>query len=477
VFEYVAGYRLEAPKLTMRIAGADVVLHPRYLNPTWLVSPRLDGRRKLPAVFVGAGRPDDYAGRDVRGKVVLVRHTSGLAIEDQVAAAAAARAGMVAVLASAPGVFDTEVRANVALPTIGLTQAEGADLLARLGQGKVMLDLNGVANSPYTYFMSLPYNRTPDGVDYTVDSTNTAVDRARVHAVRKDQHGTHGTSMVRPYDSLAFSYTYQRPFPFVEDRYFTAGDTWYGQSFTSTWTSGRMVGPFETFPTPTERTTTWYKGPIRSGVSDLQPPASRDGDLLTLAFNGHVDAEPNHLSSQQPASAARVYRNGVLVAEGPRAVGRFNVGTAEPATYRVELDVSEPLPGWLLSPEIYSAWTFRSGRTGSPTPLPVLRAGWDLDLDLHNAAPAGKAFTLRLGAGTQAGATPVPVKAAKVWVSFNDGGTWKRVAVDGVDGRFTGSIWHPKLPDTTGFVSLRYEITDADGGKLEQTVMRAYALK
>jgi hypothetical protein len=69
------------------------------------------------------------------------------------------------------------------------------------------------------------------------------------------------------------------------------------------------------------------------------------------------------------------------------------------------------------------------------------------------------------------------VTGARIWASFDDGGTWKEVTVDGLDGRFTGTVKHPALGGTTGYVSLRYEITDAAGGKLEQTVIRAYALK
>ena len=107
-------------------------------------------------------------------------------------------------------------------------------------------------------------------------------------------------------------------------------------------------------------------------------------------------------------------------------------------------------------------------------PLPVLTATWDLDLDLANAAAAGREFPLRLMARNQTGA---PVTAARAWVSFDDGGTWKAVPLSGGDGTYRGSVRHPRLEDTTGTVSLRYEITDAGGSSLEQTVYRAYLLK
>ncbi len=479
-FEYMSRTDLEAPALTMRIAGPDVALHPRYLTPDTDVSSRLDGHRRLPAVFVGAGRPDDFVGRDVRGKVALVRSTPGLSIEDQVAAAATAKAAMVAVLAAGPGVFRPYVNPAVRLPTVGLSQAEGGELLRRLGQGKVTLDLEGVAYSPYRYQAVLPYPQVPDGIEHVMDATNTALEHAKVYAVKPNQIGTYTHQVFRPLAAISISLVYKRPFPFQQDRYFSANDTRYGQTFYANFPYDQMVGMYDQFTPGAEVTKTWFKGPLRAGTSAVRPPGARNGDQLLFTFDSFVDAEPDHVNGQQGAkTAARIYRDGALVAQGPYAVGYFDVGTAEPATYRVELDVTEGRPGWTVSPESYSAWTVRSARPTAPgwVPLPVLTAAWDLDLDLSNAAPAGKTFPLRLNAATQPGASPVRVESARAWVSFDDGGTWKQVSLDGQDGRFAGSVRHPKLRDSTGYVALRYEVTDADGGKLEQTVFRAYTLK
>ena len=66
----------------MKIAGTGVALHPLYLTLSSDATARIDGGKKLGAVYVGAGRPDDYAGRNVRGKGALVRSTPGLSIED-----------------------------------------------------------------------------------------------------------------------------------------------------------------------------------------------------------------------------------------------------------------------------------------------------------------------------------------------------------------------------------------------------------
>jgi hypothetical protein len=193
-----------------------------------------------------------------------------------------------------------------------------------------------------------------------------------------------------------------------------------------------------------------------------------------------VDSEPDHVNDEQGAqTSARIYRDGELVASGPYAVGYFNVGVAGPATYRVELDMPQGRPGWTVGTESYSAWTVKSARpaTTDSVPLPVLNAHWDLDLDPTNAAPAGRVFPLRLRAGTQDGAPPVPVTAAKAWVSYDDGGTWKALPLLGSDGSYSTVVRQPALKDTVGYAALKYEVTDANGSTMEQTLYHAYALK
>jgi subtilisin family serine protease len=478
-FEYVTRQDLEAPPLTARIVGPDVALHPIVLTSYNDRSNWLDGHRKLPAVYVGAGRPDDYAGRDVRGKVVVVRNTADVKIEDQVAAAAAARAAAVMVLGSAPGVFEPFVT-KAALPTVGLSQAEGDDLVRRLGRGAVTLDLTGVRYSPYRYEPVLPYPQVPDGIDYTMDASNTGLQRTKVYAVRPNEMGSFTDDFFRPYMYVSFAVVNSRPFPFSQDRYYTAGDTRYSEGLYASFPYDGVANLFMTMKPGADTTKTYFKGPFHAGTSAVRPPAARQGDRLLFTFDSVVDAEPDHVNDQQGAqTAARIYRDGELVASGPYAVGYFDVGTAAPATYRVELDMPQGRPGWTVGTESYSAWTVRSARpaTTDRVPLPVLNAHWDLDLAPDNSAPAGKVFALKLLAGTQAGAPPVAVKSAEAWVSYDDGGTWKALPMLGTDGSYSAVVRQPASTDTVGYAALKFEVTDANGAAMEQTLYHAYALK
>jgi hypothetical protein len=476
--EYAPRLELEAPRLAMRIAGSQVALHPRHLIPATEPGRWPAGSRTLPAVYAGTGRPDDFEGRDVRGKVAVVRGTAELAVEDQVAAAATAKAAMVVVLAGADP-LQPYVNPAVALPVVGLSGDEGADLLRRLANGPVSLALTGTPASPYRFDVVLPFAKAlPDGIAYTVDASNTAVQHSDLYAVRPGQVGAYSVTYSRPNGGGGFgALVVRRPFPLHQDRYLSAGGTRYGQHVYASFPYEVLVGLGDEPVAGAQTRKTWFRGPLRPGTGTARPPAARNGDQLLLTFDSFVDAEPDHvLGDQGQETAARIYRDGVLVAQAPTAVGYFPVGTAQPGTYRVELDVTQGRPDWAVSTQAHSAWTFRSARPAGPgwVPLPVLTATWDLDLDLANAAAAGREFPLRLVARNQTGA---PVSAARAWVSFDDGGTWTAVPLNGGDGTYRGSVRHPRLGDTTGTVSLRYEITDAGGSSLEQTVYRAYLLK
>jgi hypothetical protein len=413
--EFAPRLELEAPQLTMRIAKGGVALHPRHLVPATEPGHWPEGDRTLPAVFAGAGQPDDFAGRDVRGKVALVRSTPELAVEDQVAAAAAAKAAMVVVLAGETGVFQPYVNPAVALPVVGLPKAEGADLLRRLARGPVSLALTGTPSSPYRFDVVLPYRgRLPDGIAYTADASNTALQHSDLYAVRPGQIGAYSVTYSRP-GGLAGSgaLVVRRPFPLRQDRYLSAGGTRYGQYVYADFPYEVLVGLGDEPVAGAETRRTWFKGPLRPGTGTARPPAARSGDQMLLTFDSFVDAEPDHvLGDQGLQTAARVYRDGQLVAQEPTGVGYVTVGTAEPATYRVELDVAKGRPDWAVSTEAHSAWTFRSARPAEPgwTPLPVLTATWDLDLDPANAAAAGRDFPLRLLVRNQTG---VPVTAGQ----------------------------------------------------------------
>ncbi len=58
-------------------------------------------------------------------------------------------------------------------------------------------------------------------------------------------------------------------------------------------------------------------------------------------------------------------------------------------------------------------------------------------------------------------------------MSYDDGATWAPATVARDGAKWSVSVLHPE----SGFVSLRAKASDAQGNTVEQTVIRAYALK
>jgi hypothetical protein len=167
-------------------------------------------------------------------------------------------------------------------------------------------------------------------------------------------------------------------------------------------------------------------------------------------------------------SRITLFRDGKLVATSDiPGFGLFTV-PPEPAPYRLETELTDRT-GVDFSRTVRVEWTFQSGPTGTgqvPLPLSVVR--FTPSLSAQGAAPAGRAFAVPVSVQAQAGSTAAPNRALTVQVSFDDGQSWRSVAVR--DGHVV-----VKHPSGNGFVSLRATATDQAGNTVDQTVIRAYA--
>jgi hypothetical protein len=72
------------------------------------------------------------------------------------------------------------------------------------------------------------------------------------------------------------------------------------------------------------------------------------------------------------------------------------------------------------------------------------------------------------------GAPRAPVTALTVQISTDDGATWHKAPVVRSGGGWTVTVTNPPA---AGHVSLRASATDGDGNTVEQTVVRAYAVR
>jgi len=95
-------------------------------------------------------------------------------------------------------------------------------------------------------------------------------------------------------------------------------------------------------------------------------------------------------------------------------------------------------------------------------------------LDKEYAAPAGQRFQIPIRVEHQPGSAGGKVTGLTVQVSYDDGATWQSAPVSGGGSKWTASVTHPA---GAGHVSLRAIATDSKGGKVEQTIIRAYLLR
>jgi subtilisin family serine protease len=235
--------------------------------------------------------------------------------------------------------------------------------------------------------------------------------------------------------------------------------------------------------------TRWWGAPYSAGTDSVfsVTDAYRSGDELNVLLRDYQDGEADHwgdsyLNEDDLASVrSRLYVDDVLLADEPR--GSLTVGELppEPATYRLVHTVSRTGPTWTSSASSESDWTFRSAREPvgewPPAGIPLLDVNWTVPTDAQNVAPGGSRFTVELAARHVRDLPAGAIEDVRVSVSYDDGATWRRVPLVPRRGdHYTAILVHPPAHRTSGWVSLRAEVTDADGATLKQTTIRAYAL-
>jgi subtilisin family serine protease len=184
------------------------------------------------------------------------------------------------------------------------------------------------------------------------------------------------------------------------------------------------------------------------------------------------DAAGNAGFSLTESASTKLYRDGELIGEADEASGFFAV-PAEDAEYRVVVTASRPADVFDVSSTVSAEWTFRSKFVDEETLVPLNTSAlrFTPKLDASNSAKAGVPFIVPVSLqrnGT--GATERP-KTLKVEVSYDEGKTWKRA--DTIL-NLVAVVHHPAGAES---VSLRATATDRSGGKVTETVLRAYKLR
>lgn len=464
-FEFSSRWQLVRPSALVTVPGSSERPQVNLLQ----VSPVLSGTRRLEVVAPTSGM------RGVRGKVVVMPAADQEVETTQ--AQAAADAGATAIILIRPAdegirtVFRPE-RERGPIPAMVTTVKGGAQLLA-LAKRHDKITLETSRETPYVYdVMQVSKKAVPAHIVHTVDARNS-------HRVTTDYADNGGASRWaqeqrfgwRPWMTYAWNDTYRMvSTPSHRVEWVSADDSVWSHRVSHVYDSWAAVvkhGMFEPARTyrPGTSKETWF-GPVVRPAAVPDIPSTRLGDVLRFEVPEFMDADGHYLVGDATSSTARLYRNGAVIAEAPDARRSFDV--SGDASYRLELDISRDEDEWQRGIRSSTDWTFRSARPKGDAAevLPLLQVQYDVPADTSGRATR-LPHLVGLDVTDQVG-TAVRGATLSAQASFDDGKTWRKLAVVSWRGSFVAAV-----PGGSKPVSLK--VTASHGSsKVVQEVIRAY---
>ncbi|MGW1842077.1 S8 family serine peptidase [Streptomyces sp. NPDC001966] len=488
--------RERQPLLTGEVTGRkgfDLTLRA----PTNLA--RFAGTKKLPLVDIGEGSAEELAGKDVRGKAVLVHndypgHVGPLAGELEEAGAAAVLVARV----TDRSVY-TVVGDGLSIPFAGITQQEGRELAARIaaaGKKKaVTVALHGRKESAYAYSGQWTFDSIPADLRTTVRRKDFASVTNVFHGYGKEQPtdyvqdvwGPEGKKAVAVWTPETVYRGQQR-----EDFVYAKGGLTYQQHVALTNFGSEMHGRIETPRAGSSVVEDWFgpalhAAPLGSWLSCNF--CSTDIGALPVPGGG-ADSDPEHYMDWPIPPAMAFYRDGRRVDDSAqwvvkgRADYRMDVdfafgdlaGTGDSGSARTQYAFTADTPSGFQE-DVCKDYADMAASTCEP--LPVITTHYRMSADLLDRVRAGAAYSFTLdGYRANGWKGSTKVAGAKVSVSYDGGTTWKRATVTRKDAdSFRVSYRHPKLSATNGYVAVKAELWDDAGSRTVETLDRAYRLK
>ncbi|GHG31638.1 S8 family peptidase [Streptomyces zaomyceticus] len=484
-FEFGSYWRTAAPQITSLRTTDGLTLHPLTASTG---SDNLDGTGSARLVDAGTGTPQELKAAGVQGRVALVRLP-----DDSTGAGALARdakaAGAVAVIVHHttperwyPGGSFT----GLGLPVLSVPSGEATALRARLAAGEVTLDWKATAKSPYSYSLAFPESGpVRDEKTYRVRDDRLGRKDARFGSAGiatdflyfADAHRPNGTR-------VAFGSLETVPAPGSRTEYYTTGDTAWAESVGSSFPFGElMIGTAHTYKPGEKRTEAWYDGviaPTAPRDAEGRPVlvSERQGNLIGFADamwgDGTHHAEPGSFGDIGSLSLSR---DGELLGRTGWPFGVFEV-PAEAGTYTLEQNTMKiGSKVWARSTSVNSVWKFTSKLDESvySQGIPILFPRYDLPEDGLKTLAATDGQHIGLTATGHAGYTPAALTSAKLSYSYDGGTTWTEARVSQQGGDWTATVNHAGA--TGKPVTLKTELTDANGNSVTQTVVRAYDVR
>ncbi|MFH8724697.1 S8 family peptidase [Streptomyces termitum] len=484
-FESGSYWRAAAPQITSLRTGDGLALHPVTASTG---SDNLDGTGSAGLVDAGTGTPDELKAAGVRGRLALVSlpdDANGVGALARNAKSAGAT-GLLVHHASAARWYPTGGFTGNDLPVLAVPAAEAAALRERLAAGGVTLHWRATAKTPYVYTLGFP-EAGEIGRDraYRVRDARLGRSDVTVHSAGVAADFMNFPTAHRPGGlSVGFAGLETVPAPGTRTEYYTPGDTAWQQMTGSSFPYGElMIGAPHAYTPGEHRTETWYDGVIAptapldgSGAPVLV--AERQGNLIGFAAamwgDGTHHAEPGSFGD---LGNLRLRRDGELIGENAWPFGAFEV-PAEPGTYELEQNTTKlGNRNWARSTSVQSVWKFTSrlDETVYSQGVPILFPRYDLPADGLKTLAATDGQKIGLTVTGHAGYRPAALTSAALSYSYDGGTTWTEAPVTRQGDAWSATVNHAGA--TGKQVTLKTELTDANGNSVTQTVVRAYDVR
>lgn len=480
---FLASARQTAPRAALTITGGRVLDSLPVQKGT-----EFDGEGSAPVTYIGKGTDANFAAHDLTGRIALVDAGTGggNAFTWDVAARKAGAAGVLAAVPESEGRF--QLTGPEGIPQATITAADSRAVKDALAKGDVRLSWSGTATdrSPYVYNLALTgHGSIPTGTQRVRDR-DLAADEARYH-VQGTGDATYWSDVKVGLPGIAAIWaggtTLPLHAPQERTEYFTpAGDDGL------TWTTlmRRDLGPYgsTSYDGPRERdkgrtTSQWYKspyGPVRNtyGPALMNRESNRLG--FTIAPFGDAGGHDSTLAMTDTGT-----RQLLLDGEPQGTVsGTFDLPREKAeVTFRQKWQRragAADRTGLAYATE----WVFTTDASDQGAQhllVPVL----DVPSDLRNSRPAGEATTIGLSAVTDDSAGPATLRKAGLEYAYGTEST-----VDAVTGWHQARVtstrdgWQAALPGDAPagtFVHLKVTLTDDEGARVSQTMIRAYEVR
>ncbi|MER6999071.1 S8 family serine peptidase [Streptomyces sp. NPDC000410] len=488
-FEFGSYWRRYAPQITELAVTGGPVLHPVTAG---VGSANLDGTGSAQLVDAGSGTAGELAAAGAKGRIALVRvPDDSTAVDEQARAAKAVGALAIVAHRAAPGRwYPSAGFLGAPLPALAVPADEAAQLITLLATGPVGLRWQATAKSPYVYDLAFPEDGPVTSArTYRVRDAKLGATEATYRAMGVGGDYVDSASARRPGTGQRIflgSFADLVPAPGRRTEYHSADGTAFDRAVSSSFPWGEfMLGAPHTYENGERRTESWYGGVVaptapRDASGKPVLVAERQDNLIGVATAFWGDSEhAGEAGSFGDIGSLTLSRDGEEIGRSAYPFGVFEV-PAEDAAYELTLrtmKIGSPAAVWKRSTDLSTVWTFRSARDESAYSqgIPLLFPVIGLPEDGLKTLPAADGQKLTLDVSGHAGYTPARLVSAELSYSYDGGATWTGARTGRQGGVWTATVDHTGHSGEP--VTLKTELTDANGNSVTQTVERAYDVR